>query len=141
MMSRLAYREACAVSFDSGEPGGCQKLDQSCGSGRVSAHTACLCRRSEPHQGRLDGTYRLVNARAWTYDVRAPEVLVCGLEHALEIGPFADVGALEDRLCGGARGAGVVGDEFLGFGAESEVCEDDVAVLAEEEAGEGEVDA
>lgn len=35
----------------------------------------------------------------------------------------------------------VSGDELLGFRAEGEVCEDDIALFTEEEAGEGEIDA
>lgn len=37
---------------------------------------------------------------------------------------------------GGGRG-GVGGYEVLGFGAEGEVCEEDVAAFGEEEGGEG----
>lgn len=33
------------------------------------------------------------------------------------------------------------GDKRLGFRAEGEVCEDDIALFAKEEAGEGEIDA
>lgn len=36
-------------------------------------------------------------------------------------------------------GVSVLGDEGLGFGAEVEVCEEDVAAVGEEEGGEGEV--
>ena len=34
----------------------------------------------------------------------------------------------------------MVGNELLGFGAECYVCEEDVALFGEEEAGEGEIE-
>ena len=84
------------------------------------------------------GTHGLVDAGAGTDDVDGAEFPVCDTEHALQMLPVADVGPLEDGFGGG--GAGVVGDEVLGFGPEGEVGEEDVAVFGEEGAGEGEVD-
>ena len=63
------------------------------------------------------------------------------MEHSLQLMPFSDIGLLEDGAGRRLRGVGVVGDELLGFGAEGEVCEKDVATVGEEGAGEVVVDA
>lgn len=58
------------------------------------------------------------------------------LEHALELGPIRNVCLLED--CARTPALMRVND-FLRFGAECEVCKDNVAGFGEEESGEGEV--
>ena len=55
--------------------------------------------------------------------------------------PFSDVCVLEDGSSRGLRGARMVGDDFLGFGAEGEVGEDDVAAFTQEGFGECEVNS
>ena len=72
----------------------------------------------------------LVDAGAGTDDIDASETGNGGIEHGLKGGPVCDVCFLEDGVLG------VGGDEGLGFGAEGEVCEDDVGAVGEEEAGE-----
>jgi len=80
--------------------------------------------------------YGFVDAGAGTDDVCAAEFARCDGEDALQLVPFADVGFLEDGAGGGAGWGGVGGEEGVGFGAEGEVGEEDVAVLGEEGAGE-----
>ena len=46
--------------------------------------------------------------------------------------PVSNVCVLENGSSRGSRGACMVGDDFLSFGAESDVGEDDVAAFAEE---------
>lgn len=55
--------------------------------------------------------------------------------------PVADVCLLEDCSGGGLRIIGVIGYKLLSFGAKSQVCEDDVAMLGKESTGKGEIDS
>lgn len=80
--------------------------------------------------------YGFVDPSPGTDDVCAAEFARCDGEHALQLVPFADVGLLEDGAGGGAGWGGVGGEEGVGFGAEGEVGEEDVAVVGEEGAGE-----
>lgn len=62
------------------------------------------------------------------------------MEHALQLLPVSNVGLLEDGFSGGLRTVGVAGYELLGFGAQGQVREEDVAFPLEKSAREGEVD-
>ena len=86
------------------------------------------------------GTHGLVDTGTRTDDVCASQLPARDVEHALQLLPVPDVGLLEDGFSAGLRTVGVAGDELLGFGAEGQVREEDVAFLVEEGAREGEVD-
>lgn len=82
----------------------------------------------------------LVDAGAGDDDVDgAAEVAGCGREERGERGPGRDVGFLEDGFSEPGGWGGVGGHEGLGFRAEGQVREEDVAAAGEEERGEGEV--
>lgn len=72
------------------------------------------------------------------YDVGASKFFIGHVEHVGQVVPFDYIALDED----GARGArGVCVHEFLGFGSKTEVGDHDVALVVEEETGEGEIDA
>lgn len=87
------------------------------------------------------GTYRFIHSSAWTNYIDASEFFDSGLEHAFELRPIPDIRLLEDGAARGGGGRGVCVDDLFGFRSESQVSQEDVALFAEEEAGEGEVDA
>ena len=54
--------------------------------------------------------------------------------------PVSDVCLLEDGFGGGLGIVGMIGNEILGFRAKGQVGEEDVALFAQEGAGEAEID-
>lgn len=76
------------------------------------------------------GGVGLVDACARTDDVEGGEGEQGGFEHVPEAGPGGYVCLEEDGFGGGG---GVFGEEGLGFGAEGQVGEEDVASAGEEE--------
>ena len=127
LMSIRAYRDSESLSFEGGVPGGCQKFDHS---------WRCVSDACE----RWDGTNRLVHSCAWTHNVCASEVRYCYLEHLVELCPICHICLLEDGLRAGGGGGGVLREQRLCFGTQSEVGDDDVAAFREEELCEAEVD-
>ena len=84
-------------------------------------------------------TNRLKDPSARTDDVSTTKVLGRCREHGFELLPIRDICFLEDGTSGSTGGARVGVDEFLGFGPEGQVGEDDIALLAEEDTGKCEV--
>ena len=82
------------------------------------------------------GPVRVVDAGAGADDVHGLEVLFRGGEEVGERGPGRHVGFYK---AGAGGGGGVFLQEGLGFRAEGEVGEDDVAAVGEEEGREAEV--
>ncbi len=83
------------------------------------------------------GPVRFEDAGAGTYDVSSAELLISYVKGVVEVGPFHDIGFDEHA----AGLSGVVVDEFLCFGTQAEVGDDDVAIVGEEEFGEAVIDA
>jgi len=86
-------------------------------------------------------TYRFIHPSPWTDYIRAPKLCRSHTEHSFQMPPIPHIGVLVYGAGAGFRGGSVVGDELFGFGAEGQVCEEDVAAVGEEEFGEGEVDS
>ena len=125
------------MSLERGSPGGCQKFEKGC---EREIHISCPNCKASLITG-LDGTHGLVDTGTWTDNICASQLLVCDMKHALQLLPVSNVGLLEDGFSGGLRMIGVAGDELLGFGAEGQVGEEDVAFPVEEGAREGEIDS
>lgn len=70
---------------------------------------------------------RLVDSGAGADDIEASEFAERSLEHPGESRPRGHVGFDEQGSRGFVSGR-VLGDELLGFGAEREVCDDDIAI-------------
>ena len=85
-------------------------------------------------------TYWLIDSSSRTNHVHFPKLFLGHDEHPLQVSPLCDISPLEVCFRGAARGRVVLGYQLLGLGTEIQVGEQDIAVAAQESAGEGEVD-
>lgn len=98
----------------------------------VMSYVCLLARSSLSEQ-----PYRLVNPSSWAHDVNLSELLLCPLKHLLQLLPADDVGLLEDGSRGRSR---VAVDYFLRFGAKSQVGDENIASILEQQSSKGQVD-
>lgn len=112
-------------------PGGCQKLEEGWKA----------CKRGMKG-GMGDGRrYRFEDAGAGADDICTAKFFRSNVEHTLQVLPVSNVCVLENGSGWGLGEACMLGNGFLGFRAEGEIGEDDVAAFAEEGFGECEINA
>lgn len=85
-------------------------------------------------------SYRFVDTSPRTHEVDLSEFLLCDLEHPLKLLPVGHIRLLEDRS-GGAVLARVLADNNLSLGAETQVRNEDIAAVLQQQTGETQVDS
>jgi len=90
--------------------------------------------------GSIRISYRFVDSSSRTHQVDLSKFSLCDLEHPLKLLPVGHVRRLEYRS-GGAVLARVLVDNDLSLRTETQVCNEDIAAVLQQETGETQVDS
>jgi len=85
-------------------------------------------------------SYRFVDSSSRAHQVNLSEFPLCDFEHPLKLLPVGHICLLEDRP-GSTVLARVLVDNDLSLGTETQVCNEDIAVILQQETGETQVDS